>query len=271
MPRIKINDIEMYYEETGNGPALVFIHGLGSSTRDWEYQVDFFAPHYRVITLDLRGHGRTDRPGGPYTIRQFADDTAGLLRAVNAVPAHVVGLSMGGAVAFHLCIDHPELVRTACITNMSAAMPVKTLAQKRMYYIRYLIVHVMGMRKMGEVIARKVFLKPAQQELREKLVERWADNTKASYLASLAALKNWSVMDRLHAIACPVLIVHSEFDYSPLAHKEEYAALIRDAEIVRIPDAGHVVAVEKPEEYNQIVKRFLLSKEKNAMPEGNIR
>jgi 3-oxoadipate enol-lactonase len=260
MPKKQIRDITMHYEISGKGPNLVFIHGLGSSTRDWEFQTEYFYKNYRVITLDLRGHGQTDKPQGPYSIELFANDVASLLKSIDAAPAHVIGLSMGGAVTFHLCTDHPEVVKTACITNMSAAMPVKTFAQKRMYYMRYLIVHLLGMRKMGEVIASKVFLKPHQQSLRDMLKERWAENSKKQYLASLAALKNWSVMDRLYMISCPVLIVHSEFDYTPREHKEEYTAIIPNAEFVIIPDSGHVVNVEKPGTYNEIVSNFLSTK-----------
>lgn len=247
----------MYYEITGKGEPLLFIHGLGSSTRDWEEQVPEFSNNYQVITVDLRGHGRTDRPKGPYSIAMFAEDVAGLLKSLKVGPAHIVGLSMGAAIAFHLAIDHPEVVKTITISNMSAAVPVKTFAEKKMYYMRVLIVKLLGMRMMGRVIASKVFTKPDQQKLRDLLEKRWADNTKKPYLAALRALKNWNVMDRLQKIKCPTLVIHAENDYSPLNHKEEYTVLIPDAKLIKIADAGHIVNMEKAKEYNEILKDFL--------------
>ena len=261
MPEIKIRDIKMHYEISGKGSPLLFIHGLGSSSIDWKPQTQEFSKDYKVITVDLRGHGKTDKPKGPYSIQVFAEDVALLLKSVSAAPAHIVGLSMGAAVAFHLALDHPDVVRTICISNMSAAMPVKTLQQKKNYYKRVLIVRLLGMKKMGSVIASNVFLKPHQKPLRDKLMERWTKNPKKPYLAALSALKNWSVMERISSITCPVLVIHSEYDYSPLVHKKRYTALIPDAELVEIPDSGHIVNIEKPDEYNRILKKFLSKNE----------
>ncbi|MEJ2738596.1 MAG: alpha/beta fold hydrolase, partial [Dehalococcoidia bacterium] len=90
MPFKRINDIDIYYEEHGEGEPLLLIHGLGSSTRDWELQVPVLSEHYRVITVDLRGHGQTAKPKEPYSINLFADDTFKLLDALHALPAHIV-------------------------------------------------------------------------------------------------------------------------------------------------------------------------------------
>jgi pimeloyl-ACP methyl ester carboxylesterase len=72
MPTIPVNDTHLYYEIHGEGQPLLLIHGLGSSTRDWELQVPEFAKSHRVITFDLRGHGRSDKPAGPYSMAMFA-------------------------------------------------------------------------------------------------------------------------------------------------------------------------------------------------------
>lgn len=257
MPHQQINGINIYYETKGEGEPLVFLHGLGSSTKDWETQVEEFSKTHEVITIDLRGHGRSEKPPGPYSIELFADDTSKLLKSLAKIPAHIVGLSMGSAVTFHLAIDHPEITKTITISNMSAEMPIKTWEQKKMYYARVLIVKLMGTRKMGKIIAENVFPKPAQQSLRALLENRWAGNNKKPYLSALSALKNWSILDRLGNIKCPTLVIHSENDYTPLEHKKEYAAKISNSKIVQIPDTGHIVNMEKPQEYNLVLKQFL--------------
>jgi len=257
MPKKLIRDININYEITGEGQPLLFIHGLGSSLRDWEEQVPIFSKNFKVITLDLRGHGQTDKPRGPYSIAMFANDIADLIKSLKIGPVHVVGISLGGAIGFNLAIFHPEIAKSLTVVNMSASVPIKTLKEKQMFFLRILIVKLMGMRKMGEVLAKRLFIKPEQEELRERMATRWAENDKKAYLSSLKTLKNWTVLERLREIKCPTLIIASDEDYTPLEVKEEYTSLIPDAKLVVIKDARHAVTVEKPEEFNSILMDFL--------------
>lgn len=261
MAQATVNGLSMHYETQGEGTPLVLLHGLGSSLRDWEYQLEAFASRYRVITVDLRGHGRSDKPKGPYSMALFAEDVAALLKKIVTESAHVVGLSMGGAVAFHLALDHSPLLKSLVVTNMSAMVPVSTFTQKRLYYSRLFISAVMGPKAMGTVIAKAVFPKPEMAGLRETLIARWAENPRRPYLAALRALKNWSVMDRLHHITCPALLIHSEHDYAPLDHKKEVAARMGRATLMTLPGTHHVVNVEEPASFNALVLHFLESLE----------
>ena len=115
MPTLHTNGINLKYDEQGQGEPLLFLHGLGSQGEDWGFQVPFFAPHYRVVTVDLRGHGESDKPAGPYSVSMMADDVVGLLDALKIESAHIVGLSMGGMIAFQLVVDKPERVRSMVI------------------------------------------------------------------------------------------------------------------------------------------------------------
>ncbi|NJN45685.1 MAG: alpha/beta fold hydrolase, partial [Candidatus Competibacteraceae bacterium] len=123
MPKQRSGDIELYYEITGQGHPLLFIHGLGSCTEDWEQQVAFFAQRFLVITFDVRGHGRSDKPPDPYSIPLFARDTVGLLDVLGIASAHVVGLSLGGMIAFQLAVDVPRRVDSLVIVNSGPAVP----------------------------------------------------------------------------------------------------------------------------------------------------
>ena len=76
MANIRVNGIELNYEVSGRGQPILFIHGLGSSGRDWEYQVDYFANQYQAVTYDVRGHGKSAKPRGPYSLPLFAADAA---------------------------------------------------------------------------------------------------------------------------------------------------------------------------------------------------
>jgi 3-oxoadipate enol-lactonase len=116
----------LYYEEHCQGQPLLFIHGLGSSTQDWELQVQEFSITYRVITFDLREHGQSDKPAGPYSMSIFVADTARLLRTLGIESAHVAGLPLAGGVAFQLAVDAPELLKTMVIVNSAPELVVRT-------------------------------------------------------------------------------------------------------------------------------------------------
>ncbi len=258
MPKIRIRDIDIHYESAGEGPSLVFIHGLGSSTRDWEKQVAFFSSRYRVVTFDCRGHGQSDKPRGPYSVPMFAEDAAGLIKSLGIAPAHIVGLSMGGMIAFQLAVSEPDLVKTMVIVNSGPAMVLRSYKEKWMFFKRRLIARFLGMRMMGKFLAQILLPEPEQEPLRKILVSRWSENDRRAYLDSMKALFGWSVMDKVKAIRCPALIVAADQDYTPVAAKEAYAALMPHAEVVVIHKSRHLTPIDQPIPFNEAVMAFLL-------------
>jgi len=254
---ISVNNIQLNYEERGAGEALLLLHGLGSSARDWQLQFDALSPYYRVIAPDMRGHGGSARPRGPYSVPLFAADTAAFMRALNLPPAHVVGLSMGGMIAFQLALDAPELLKSLIIVNSAPELIPRTWAEKKDLLTRLLIAHLMGMKKMGKFLGARLFPEPQQAELRRIFAERWAQNNKRAYLASFHALIGWSVTNRLGEIQCPTLIVAGEMDFFPLAFKQAYTAKIPRANLLVIPASRHATPVDRPEKFNAALKDFL--------------
>jgi len=257
MPRVRCNGTSLYYETRGAGQPLVFIHGLGSSTRDWERQVSAFSKGYRVVTFDLRGHGLSDKPSGPYSMVAFAADTFGLLKALGIDAAHVVGLSLGGCVAFQLAVDAPRAVKTLTIVNSAPEFVLRTFRSKLAIWQRFAIVRLLGMRKMGEVLSKRLFIKPEQDALRKRFVARWAENDRRAYLDSLRSMIGWSVSERLGEIKCPTLVIAADQDYTPVSLKQAYAAQLPQAELVIIADSHHATPMERPEELNLALHAFL--------------
>jgi pimeloyl-ACP methyl ester carboxylesterase len=257
MSTILANQIRCYYEEHGQGEPLVFIHGLGSSTRDWEYQVPEFSKSFRVITYDMRGHGQSDKPAGPYTIPMLASDLAGLLRALQIPSAHVVGISLGGAIAFQFALDCPEMAKTLTIVNSGPSLG-GTLEQARQEIERRVgVVQQLGMRAMGEALSSNLYPKPEQAALRETFIERWAQNDPQAYIEATRSMLGWNVEDQLGEIQCPTLILTADQDYSPVALKESYAKSIPNAQLVVIPDSHHATPIEQPEKFNAALAEFL--------------
>ena len=261
MPSANLGDIRLYYETSGEGEPLLLIHGLGSSTRDWENQIPRFSGRYRVVTPDLRGHGRSDKPAGPYSIPLFARDIAELLRSLELSPAHVVGISLGGFIAFQLALDHAELVRSLVVVNSAPGLRTGRFRDRlRLTWaliLRRLIVRLFGMRTLGRFLSRKLFPRAEQKELKRTFIERWAENDRNAYLASLAAVPGWSAEGQLESINCPTCVISGEHDFIPLALKKDYTAKLPNGELVVIPRSGHFTPVDEPERFDEAVMAFL--------------
>ncbi len=259
MPKIKTGDIHTYYEIHGEGEPLVFIHGLGSSGRDWQFQVPVFTPHFQVITYDVRGHGQTDKPPGPYSVPMFADDLKRLLDALEIREAHMVGISMGGMIALQMAASYPAMVKSQTIVNSWAEHVPETFRQRMAIFQRLFLFRAFSMQRIGKILSKKMFIKPEQEEIRQVFVERWAENHKPSWMAASRGLLGWSVWDDLEEMTCPTLVIAADEDYTPLATKEKFVALMPNAELVVIEDSRHATPVERPELFNQILLDFLLS------------
>jgi pimeloyl-ACP methyl ester carboxylesterase len=230
---------------------------LGSSTRDWESQVPEFDKSYQVITFDLRGHGRSDKPAGPYSIPLLAADTAALLKALGLQSAHVVGISLGGGVVIQLALDAPDLVKTLVIVNSGPAMSASPADAHKEIEGRVALVQQHGMRAMGEALGPRLFPKPEHTSLRQTFVERWAENDPRAYVDTLLALADWNVIDQIKSIRCPTLVIAADQDYTPVALKEAYIKLMPDARLVVIPDSRHATPIERPQQFNETLKQFL--------------
>ena len=257
MPVVSVNGVDLYYEIIGSGEPLLLIHGHGSSTRDWAYQVDYFAKKYQVILFDVRGCGRSSKPKGPYSMRMFAEDTAAFLQIFDIGSVHVMGISMGGMIALELSLGFPNLVKSLIVINTYPEMRVETWKERIMVWRRFLVLNVFGVRRMGIVLSKILFIKPEQEELRKTFVEHWSENDKRAYRESLKAIVNWDVESRLGEIDCPVLVVASDQDYLPLEEKRIYTTKFPAGKLVVIEDARHAVTAEHPEQLNRIVDEFL--------------
>lgn len=257
MSSAMINGINLHYETSGNGAPILFIHGLGSSARDWEMQTPFFSNHHRTFAFDLRGHGHSQKPSDAYSMPLFAEDAAELIKLLGAEPVHVVGISLGGMIAFQLAVDHPELIKSLVIVNAGPEVVVRTMKDRWNVFLRFAIVRLLGMRKMGEVLSKRLFLKEEHASLREVFVERWAENDPRAYTNTLRAIVGWSVMDRIHQINLPTLVLASDGDYTPVSDKEAFVSKMPRAELVVIPDSHHALPVERPNEFNDAVLTFL--------------
>lgn len=247
----------LHYEEYGHGTPLILIHGLGSSSQDWELQVPALARHYRLIVVDVRGHGRSDKPRERYSIEGFTYDLVALIEHLDLPPAHVVGLSMGGMIAFQLAVDEPGRVKSLCIVNSAPQVKVRSAQEYGWWVKRWTLARVLSLATIGKALGDRLFPKPAQADLRRKMAERWAKNDKRAYLASFDAIVGWGVQERLSRVSCPTLVISADRDYTPVALKETYVKLLPDARLVVIDDSRHATPLDQPERFNHTLLDFL--------------
>ena len=201
--RLALNGIELAFESEGSGPPVPLLHGLGADRRSWSLQRAALVDRRRVITVDLRGHGESSRPSSGYGIPQLAADVAALIEALALPPTDVVGLSLGGMVAFQLAVDRPELVRSLVIINSAPSVVPQNLREAVQLVTRLLLTWLVGPAGLARPIARRVFPEAEQEPLRRELEAQIAAQPRRSYRLLTRAILGWSVEARLQRISLP--------------------------------------------------------------------
>jgi len=250
MPYCSVNNIKLCYQDVGSGETIVFLHGLGSNSADWQQQIDYFSQKYRVIAIDCRGHGRSDKPDGQYSIPLFADDMVKLFNHLDIDYFHLVGFSMGGMVAFQIAVDNPHTVKTLTIINSSPAVPYNTFAMKMTVWSRLALIKLMGLEKLSNVIGKKLFPQERQEPLRKQFRASMQMLTKSSYTRSLLSFLGWDVSEQLSLLKMPVLVVAAEHDYTPVELKKDYCKAIINSTLVVIADSYHATPMDQPDALN---------------------
>lgn len=265
MPFQSVEGLKIYYEQQGDWQSgqdtVLLLHGLGSSSQDWENQIPALSKIAKVLTVDLRGHGKSDKPNLPYSIAMFAQDIAKLVVELKLGRVHLIGHSMGGMIAFQLALDHPELLKTLTIINSAPQAAFPSLRTRFNFYLRGLSVKWFGMKKLSKSLAQVIFPKPEQATWRETFIQRWCENDSQAYLNSLQAFQNWNLLDRLKTLMCPTLIISGDRDYTPVAYKQFYCQLIKNVQLVVIEDSGHLTIIDQAANCNQAIIEFILKNE----------
>lgn len=253
-----LDTVDLAYGEAGHGPPLVLLHGLGGSRNDWPLQLPAFVQRYRTVAVDLRGHGLSPKPPGPYRIGLMAADVALLLMRRKTGPAHVLGLSLGGAVAQQMALDYPELVRSLVLVNTASRFVSSQWRHRLLGAQRFAAAYLQGMDSVAEDVAQRLFPLLEQAPLRNETIERIRSNDLGAYRASLWSLARFNLTALLELISCPTLIVAGDQDNTiALQAKVELAKRIPNSRLEIITGSGHATPIDQPELFNQVVLRFL--------------
>lgn len=245
------------YIRQGQGPTVLLLHGLGSSSLDWQPQIEHLAQSFQVYALDVRGHGQSEPLRAAVSMAELAADVADFIRAMDLEPCILVGISMGGMLTFQLLADHPALVRAAVVVNSAPSFALDSWQIRAQVWLRLGLVRLLGLPILARMLAGKLFPKPEQQALREQLVERIAGNDQVSYLHAMRAIPGWTALPRANQVDTPLLVVAGDRDYTPLAYKRAYVAQLRNARLEVIEDSGHATPLDQPQRLNQLLEEFI--------------
>jgi len=256
-----VEDIKIYFEchnpSDCIGPGVLFLHGLGSCSEDWGLQIPIVSERHWVLALDLPGHGRSSQPAGWPSIEDIAHQIASVVKEQAELPVHVVGLSLGGAVAMQLALDYPEAVRSLTLVNTFAKLHSGSSGFFRKL-VRIAYVALGQMDQVGQWVAAGIFPEPDQELLRQAAAERIASNPRGAYLRAIWAATRFDIRDRLHEINAPTLVVAGELDQTvSMEAKVELAGNIPGAQLFVIPDSGHATPLDAVEEFNRTLLEFL--------------
>jgi pimeloyl-ACP methyl ester carboxylesterase len=259
MPLAKLNGININYHVEGQGEPLVMIMGFSARRSGWIRQIPFFRKHYRVVTFDNRGVGKSDEPPGPYSTRMMADDTLGLMDFLGIKRAHIMGASMGGMIAQELAINYPQRVTKlilACTYASQDETSGDTLEQAR-------FLQLTPREKAGAMIGL-AFNKPLYRFIFGLLARVQTGLVGTPSTAGIAgqseACRKHNTLERLSLITAPTLVIVGTGDriIKPVS-SEVIAGKIPNAKLVRVEGGSHCFPFEMKNEFNREVLGFLRS------------
>jgi 3-oxoadipate enol-lactonase/4-carboxymuconolactone decarboxylase len=258
MPLIDANGAQLFYDVTGpdDAPVVVFSNSLGTTLEMWDAQVRALAPRYRCLRYDTRGHGRSSVPDDVPSIDTLADDLAGLLDALGIEQAHVVGLSLGGMTAQAFAVRYPERVQSLVLIATSAFLPPPEAWTERAR-----VVQAEGMEAIVDTVMTRWFTADTvalAPETVSRVRAHFIAADPRGYAACCLAVRDMDLRSRIGAIQAPTLILAGEDDpATPLEMMEEIQSRIPGANLIVVPEAAHLVAVEQPDMVNEELTRFL--------------
>lgn len=264
--RIDLSRLTMNAFVAGEGRPVVFIHGLGWDHSLWQRQTRRLSSRYLVVAADTRGHGASDKPPGPYSIDMFVEDWAGLCDYLGIEQAVFVGFSLGGMIAQRLALLRPDLIGGLVLAGTTCRVPESSRAHMEQ---RIAAMKSAGPRAAAEVAARSVFSEKWRTRNADRVASfvQWRSaQDHAALHEVMRAASHFDVSADIHSIDAPALaLVGTEDALMPAGSQMEIAQRLPNCETAAI-DAGHMMSIEQPEQFDIILDDFLARRWPPSLP-----
>ena len=253
-----LNGIQIAYTDEGEGLPLLFIHGFPLNRRAWAHQVEAFKSRHRVIALDLRGFGESGSTSGPVSMSNFAEDVLALLDHLVTGPVILAGHSMGGYIALAFAKAYPQWLRGLALVGTKAGRDTSEIAKARRETAEK--VRKEGAAVVVDAMAPKM-LSPKNQEegVAAKVRDLMAPASPQGIVGALLGMaERPDAGGWLGSIRVPTLVITGADDsIIPVSESEALVRSIPEAQLKVIPKAGHLVAVDQAEAFNEALKDWL--------------
>ncbi len=254
-----VNGITLAYSDTGTGLPIIFLHAFPLNRTMWAEQEAALSSQFRVITIDLRGHGESDAPLWHYSLNQAADDVRALLDHLSIAQALFVGLSMGGYILLAFYRKYADRVKGMVLADTKAQDD--TLEGKAGRFQMAQIAYKQGPSAIADIMIPKL-LSPATIPSRPEIVQRIRTMIEGNQISGIvgdlmAMAERPDSVPFLKQITCPTQIIVGEWDQAtPPTDAKLMADQIRNSRLAIIPNAAHLANLEQPEEFTKIVAEF---------------
>jgi 3-oxoadipate enol-lactonase len=247
-----------YWDDGGAGPPVMLIHGVGADGTSWDQIAMALAPEFRVLRLDLRGHGRSEHIEGALTLDDFVQDVIDVLDACAVSSAHVVGFSLGGMIAQSLALQHESRVRRLVLLSAVAA---RTAEERERVQARLAMLSEEGIAAITGAAKERWFTSDfiaRNPDLVARRMQQLQQNHGPSYAAAYTVFSTSDLGDRLHAIRAPTLVATGEHDIGSNTRMARFMhAQIEESRLEILPGLRHSILVEAPELVTRLVRDFL--------------
>ncbi|MFZ9502327.1 MAG: alpha/beta fold hydrolase [Beijerinckiaceae bacterium] len=254
MPYSSRNGLRIHYEVHGDGPAMVLVHANPFDRRLWQYQVARFSPFFRVIAVDLRGYGLSDKPQEPFTLHDMMNDVLGVCADEGVANAVFAGVSVGSGISLLAAIERPEMVRAAILVGGSSAGPRDVEALVKGFEGQDLAAYLLSL--MRGYVAPEFAASALGDYLLRRFVENARDLSAACIANIFRARGSCDMSGRLKDVRAPVLVINGALDKSLPAGRLT-AAGVPGAQHVVIENAGHACCIERPDAFDAAMIGFL--------------
>lgn len=265
--RTRVNGITIAYSDQGTGLPIIFLHAFPLNRTMWATQEKALSSQFRIIPIDLRGHGESDAPLWRYTLDQSADDVNALLDQLAIQQALFVGLSMGGYILFAFYRKYAARVRGLILADTKAQADTEEGKEGRFQMAQ--TAYKQGPSAIADIMIPKL-LSPATIQTRPEIVRQVRAMIEGNQISGIAGdlmamAGRPDSIPLLSQITCPTQIIGGELDQAtPPSDAKLMADQIPNACLAAIPRAAHLVNLEQPEAFNHIVAAFA-----SALDEGN--